>query len=387
LDSAKLVDVTSRFYDALLEPTLWKPAFAGLCEVVGAAGGGIQIRGWPGADGAVSKIAKPRSTYICSHGLDPHCAKVYQEHYFQRDPWLSATGRHDVGQCYLSRQLIDESALKQTEFYNDLCRPFDFADWLGGLVLYEAGKCWIRLGLVARSFGDEELKVLRRIMPHLSRCVGIYRRMSAVSADSGAFEGAIDRLPCGVLFLDSQSRVVRANLAGERTLNASDALTVDSGVLIGVGSDAKRELTRAIAKVVHGHLLDSDDCRCIRLPRGTGRASVIVLVAPARGTGVEGMEPSIRCVVYVIDPAQSTVPSETRLCDLFALTPAEARLAVGLSQGMVPKEVAGALGLSWNTVRVQLRQVFAKTGTDRQATLVKLLDSVGMVASASRGEA
>lgn len=65
---------------------------------------------------------------------------------------------------------------------------------------------------------------------------------------------------------------------------------------------------------------------------------------------------------------------EERLRRSYGLTRAEARVAVLIAQGLVPKEAAAALGTSWNTVRTQLCRVFAKTGTTRQLELARLLE-------------
>jgi DNA-binding CsgD family transcriptional regulator len=55
------------------------------------------------------------------------------------------------------------------------------------------------------------------------------------------------------------------------------------------------------------------------------------------------------------------------------LTPAEGRVAALIAQGIAPERAAERLGVSRETVRNQLRAVFAKTGTHRQSELVALL--------------
>ncbi len=62
-----------------------------------------------------------------------------------------------------------------------------------------------------------------------------------------------------------------------------------------------------------------------------------------------------------------------RLRDLFALTPAEARVAVALFEGATPRETADALGISFNTVHVHLARIFRKTGTGRQSQLMRAM--------------
>jgi DNA-binding CsgD family transcriptional regulator len=64
----------------------------------------------------------------------------------------------------------------------------------------------------------------------------------------------------------------------------------------------------------------------------------------------------------------------------FDLTPGEARVAVAAADGLSPESIASRHAVSIHTVRTQLRAVFAKTGTSRQAELVSLLASLPMAA-------
>jgi DNA-binding CsgD family transcriptional regulator len=57
----------------------------------------------------------------------------------------------------------------------------------------------------------------------------------------------------------------------------------------------------------------------------------------------------------------------------YGLTAAEARVARLIGRGRSPRQIAAELGVSWYTVRAQLRQVFSKTGARRQSALVDLL--------------
>jgi DNA-binding CsgD family transcriptional regulator len=61
------------------------------------------------------------------------------------------------------------------------------------------------------------------------------------------------------------------------------------------------------------------------------------------------------------------------LASVYNLTPAEMRvLAAMVEFGGVP-EVASVLGISETTVKTHLQHIFEKTGTNRQADLVKLV--------------
>ena len=73
------------------------------------------------------------------------------------------------------------------------------------------------------------------------------------------------------------------------------------------------------------------------------------------------------------------VPHEDTLRVVFDLTPAEARLAQGITRGDTLEEIATSLGIKMPTARTQLSAVFAKTGTRRQAKLVAILTRLALL--------
>ena len=60
----------------------------------------------------------------------------------------------------------------------------------------------------------------------------------------------------------------------------------------------------------------------------------------------------------------------------FGLTPAEARLALQLVAGETLRSAGVKLGISYETARTHLKNIFSKTGTRRQAELVVVLVTV-----------
>ena len=60
---------------------------------------------------------------------------------------------------------------------------------------------------------------------------------------------------------------------------------------------------------------------------------------------------------------------------LYRLTGGELRVLLALAQGLGGKEAADTLGISEPTVRTHLQNIFSKTGTSRQADLLRLLQS------------
>ena len=76
-------------------------------------------------------------------------------------------------------------------------------------------------------------------------------------------------------------------------------------------------------------------------------------------------------------PDLAGLPEGARLRAEFGLTKAEARLALRLAEGSSLASAAQAFNVKLTTIRSQLQQVFAKTGTCRQTELVATILSRG----------
>ena len=82
-----------------------------------------------------------------------------------------------------------------------------------------------------------------------------------------------------------------------------------------------------------------------------------------------------RAIVYMRATGHEQTPSLRRLNVLFGLSRREAMLASLIVQGLTVAEAAGDLGISEQTARTYLRQVFEKTGVTRQAELIRKLQA------------
>lgn len=67
--------------------------------------------------------------------------------------------------------------------------------------------------------------------------------------------------------------------------------------------------------------------------------------------------------------------------ETFGLTPAEARLAARLKEGLSLKEAAEELGIAVNTARNQVKSVFEKLGVNRQSDLIRHLTELSQLAA------
>jgi len=74
-------------------------------------------------------------------------------------------------------------------------------------------------------------------------------------------------------------------------------------------------------------------------------------------------------MLVITESSPSGGPDAQILQGLFDLSPAEARVARGIAQGLEVNDIAKEHGISRETVRTHLKRIFGKTGTKRQADL------------------
>jgi DNA-binding CsgD family transcriptional regulator len=108
--------------------------------------------------------------------------------------------------------------------------------------------------------------------------------------------------------------------------------------------------------------------RAWRLRSTIGSSPAARADAPSGGDAQTGAAPA---------PELAGLPEVARLRVEFGLTKAEARLALRLAEGSSLASAAQAFNVKLTTIRSQLQQVFAKTGTCRQTELMALILSRG----------
>jgi DNA-binding CsgD family transcriptional regulator len=89
---------------------------------------------------------------------------------------------------------------------------------------------------------------------------------------------------------------------------------------------------------------------------------------------LRGARPIVSLLVSDSESSVRIPPESLRVA--FDVTPAEARVASLLIQGVDPSRIADTLQLSKHTVRNELKSMFQKTRTNRQSELVRLLLSL-----------
>jgi len=192
------------------------------------------------------------------------------------------------------------------------------------------------------------------------------REAVAGALPDGGIEDVLDWLDLGVILTDAAARPLRLNRRAEAIVARADGLFArPSGVAAALPNETRR---------LH-HAIDMAALAGTRLrvSRPSGRRPLLLTVIAVRGgaAGLRGPGPLV--AIFIMDPDRGDTPDPALLQELFGLTAAEAAFAAEISRGDGLQAVAGRLAIADTTARTHLARVFEKTGTHRQAELVRLL--------------
>lgn len=250
----------------------------------------------------------------------------------------------------------------------------DMAGCVAGEPLGAAGDEYICVGCAAGLYGAVDAEAMAAqvdvVLPYLSRAVAIERRLRMAAAQSRANAAILDRVPFGLFQLDHKGLVVSANVQATHIAQMRRGLTATASGVHAMTDGDEARLQRAIAEV-----LSSGGAACSRrvsVKRGSNARPYSVLVSSIAPDCV-GLSARTACVLFVTDPEAQPMPTAEAIAGAFGLTPAEARVASGLAMGVSLPETAAKLGISINTARTLLSRAMARTGTNSQLGLVRLV--------------
>ncbi|MFI4933835.1 MAG: LuxR C-terminal-related transcriptional regulator [Caulobacterales bacterium] len=373
MDDGAFDDLIERVYDMALEPELWPGLLERLTVLFGGHAGSLVEENMESGRGGGLTL-----------GLDSEVPQLYFGYYASRNvlrrienPRERMVGFRPV--ITVDEESMPKSELARTEFYNDFLRPAGIHSvmtiglWgrgvdFGGLDVYRPR------GRASFSSVDRELASV--LHPHLIRAFRLSGKLAETRQLNAGFAEALDQSPYGLMLLDEAGKIRHANTVASRMLADPGAgLKVFGGRLTATTPDDARRLGALIAGAGAADQPRVGGSMAVRRP--SERAPLSVVVAPLSADRVAMFHRGPAVVVCVTDPEAASSVSETFLRDLFGLTAGQAKVAGALMDGQSPRQAAEALGLSFNTVRAHLAQIFAKTGVNRQAELVALMTRAG----------
>jgi DNA-binding CsgD family transcriptional regulator len=365
-----LVSLVDLIYEAVLDGDLWPSVLAKLADSMGA----MQTI-------VATMDRRSQSFSSIARRSDPELVTSYREYWAFHNPLWTKTTEVPVGKVFSLDTLMPRQEFITTPVFNEWWQPADYGLGMLGANLRVEDNVSSLICVVnapGNDFvSDEQTLVFKTVLRHLDRALRIHRQLWALDLNMDTAPERLGALRQGALLVDAEARVLFANAPAKAMLDSRDGLVLRNYRLAATdGSDA---LQKFIASCVPCAATFRSPGGELTIRRGPLRSNIHVSVTPLRAKGAVAEVPWLGlrapvAIVMVTDPEIDQRRLERNLRSQFGLTTAESRLAAEIVKGDGRKAAAQRRGISDSTARTQLSSIFAKTGTHRQAQLVRLLN-------------
>jgi PAS domain-containing protein/DNA-binding CsgD family transcriptional regulator len=368
--------VIGALYDAALESERWPAALTATADLLGAVGS--QFYFWN---------KHQNTTQFAVVGRLPEEGNAaYLRYYGAIDTRRQALERVPVGKVTAYDLEFDEGRFRKSEFFNDFLVPYGVPYVAGGRP-FETVDLSAVIAVLRNfrqgSFGQLDLDVFSRLVPHLQRATRLHLQLHEMRLQNRAIEAALDRLPFGVVIADATGRALLVNRAAQDMAAAKDGLLLCGGRLTAAQPKETTILIRHIGDAIEtATRRKGEGGGSLSISRPSGRRPFALLIAPlSPDTALAAQHQIPTALILISDLERRPQVLGRRLVELFGLSPAEACLAVGLAAGKRLEDIAEERRVRMPTLRTQMRSILDKTGTDRQADLVRLIVGLPAVRS------
>ncbi len=362
----------SALYGSILDPDRAGACLAEIAALTGSSAAGIGGHDLEHGRGRIELL----------HGMDGFDIGRYLSDYARDNPWLSRCGHaYRAGALVDSDDHVARDEFRATALYRDLLKAHDGIDNAILLCAHRDGDDLVLMGFSRPGrvppCTPAQRQVLVELGPHWCNAYTLQRRLSWLEEQATSLDNALDHLTTAMVLFDASGRIAKLNEAAARLLQDGSLVHGKAGVLSARRSP--QQLARAIAGACHGRDGRQPGRRerfrsRVLLRDGNGQALAVADIQPLP-LSFEGGE-GYAAVLYV---QQLGAPAATggvhALQRLFALTDAEARLALALREHGQLVAAASALGITQGSARTRLKLVFDKVGEHSQAALLRVLDA------------
>lgn len=370
LSSEVLGSIVGDIYDCVLNPDGWAEVMIRITETMDAAYTTI----------ALASTADNHGRFAAQSPWDAEQMRVLQEDYdFDAIPGLKAAVVGDIDTPVTTLSQMSEADLQQTRFFQNWANPQGLREGCITKFVHTPDRIGL-MGCTIRAdrgiISVEEQRFMALLSPHLRRASLIGDLLDQARVTASLYRQALDHLAVPVVLTGANGAILHANGAAQQMLLAQGPILSRNGLLQAQNPAVVVALQQAIAGAASADA--SLGSRGIGLPiSAPGQPPAVAYILPlTEGTARAAFRPACAAVFVSTTTSSSPLP-EAVLTTLFDLTPAEARVLLRIGSGLSAPKSAVSLGIGENTLKTHLNRIFAKTGTRRQADLVKLISDMG----------
>ena len=216
------------------------------------------------------------------------------------------------------------------------------------------------------AYQPDEMAKLNRLVPYIRQAVQLYQQLDKSLTTSAPSTALVNALPNPCRVLNEQGEVLFTNTQAKQLLKQEKKLSLKNKRLQFNSRDHQEIFFKSSIQIIRASMgMDVFDSDVMILKRDDA-SSLMMTLMPIEG----GKDAFSGILVTMYDSKQRQLPSAEMIASYFGLSQSEALLCADMVQGLSLKQIAEKRYKTEATLRSYLKQIFLKTGVNRQSQLV-----------------
>ncbi|MGH6761633.1 MAG: helix-turn-helix transcriptional regulator [Phyllobacterium sp.] len=301
-------------------------------------------------------------------GYEDKATAQYNSHYGKLNPLQPPLAMKPIGVAVNDHELFPREELVKGEFYNDFLVPNGLA-YSAGVRIAKAGGQSFTLAIASNraqpKASKRAIRTLNTVFPHLGRAFSFYRKEAARrETNTSGLHSLTDAVDIAAIVINEERRIRMISKAAEAIVAESSPLrlTADRRVRFGK-ADVQTVFERMLKRGYDGPAK-------VDLYLHQVKMTMLQVNKAPESLYFEG--PSVLVLLERLDtrPAGHDIQL---FADAYRLSRGESRALAGLVDGKSAGQIAEHAGLSKETIRSQIKSLYAKTGAKGEADIIRLL--------------
>nr|WP_165950612.1 helix-turn-helix transcriptional regulator [Marinobacter sp. JH2] len=242
-------------------------------------------------------------------------------------------------------------------------------------LVVEASDSHITLLTVQRTYAQggyqpREIAAMNRLVPFIRQTVGLAKKIHQHPGAAQTLSGIADLITEPAFILNNRGTLVTSNPRAEQLLKQKQYIKIRHSRFSFDTSTLQNAFFKAMARAAAAVCTaDAYLPETLIIKRHEALSPLVMTIRPLEHNEIL----SGGVLVTIVDLKARALPSAEEIVKYFPLSAAEGKLCEGLVAGLSLKDIAEHHHKSEATVRSYLKQVFQKTGYNRQGQLISAI--------------
>ena len=357
-------------YESVLEPNRWADVLRRVGEVANCAKVAIVLTERNGSGTGLLR----------QHGVSPEWSARYKQEYAaEAAQYFEAVFRQpdvNLDDPFVLSRIMPPELIQNLLVVKEWAGPQGMVDVMSSIILVTPSRIASVDGMRHHTAGlidDDSIAVMRLLLPHFRRAFAISDLIGLHTSEIRTLTALLDQLALGVVIVDGNARLLRANLPARSMLANRTPVRLQQECLAGDNAAITRQLRGAIAHAGTGPVQMATLSTGISLAGGATPSAVAHVLPLGFGEARSSLLFGAAAAVFIAGTETTPTAALDGIAATYGITPTEQRVLTEIANGFSITRTATTLDMSVATARTHLKHIYAKLGVSRQAELVALI--------------